>query len=210
MKLQTFYQRYAARNTSSILSGFEAYFSVKQRVSGSPPESFCQEFNYTSVKIESTFNELFNHNNKTSPIFDRIEALLPEIALQKAFISSNRRSTLIYIYTSEIGTESTFKLVEELRKLLETIQTNSHSASLTGYDPVLCDVQQGTRDDMKVMDLVSLPLALLVLLLVLKYVFKLCFGFVVPWHQFSSLGFSSIENIELIKVVVRDYDLHIL
>lgn len=115
--------------------------------------------------------------------------------LQRAFVARGNQSTIVLLATREHSTQRVFRWVAHMRAALAALDTRGgvFSADLIGFDTLIRDMSTGAAADLRRMDSVALPVALLVFVAVLRSLTAavvpvvavaasvvLCFGAMVP------------------------------
>ena len=115
--------------------------------------------------------------------------------LQRAFVSAGNQSTIVLLTTREHSTQRVFRWVRHMRAALAALDTRGgvFSADIIGFDTLISDMSTGASADLKRMDSIALPVALLVFVAVLRSLTAavvpvvavgasvvLCFGAMVP------------------------------
>lgn len=115
--------------------------------------------------------------------------------LQRAFVSAGNQSTIVLLTAREHSTQRVFRWVRHMRAALAALDTRGgvFSADLIGFDTLISDMSTGASADLKLMDSIALPVALLVFVAVLRSLTAavvpvvavgasvvLCFGAMVP------------------------------
>jgi uncharacterized membrane protein YdfJ with MMPL/SSD domain len=99
---------------------------------------------------------------------------LVRIALYDAFISPTRMSTLVFVRMTNGLDQKAFEFISYMRGRIDGwmkasgVDPRDYLIGLTGYGAMLFDVQISSTEDMERMDIVALPIALLVLVFVLR------------------------------------------
>eukprot|EP01105_Mastigella_eilhardi_P004748 TRINITY_DN1638_c0_g1_i16.p1 TRINITY_DN1638_c0_g1~~TRINITY_DN1638_c0_g1_i16.p1 ORF type:complete len:829 (-),score=200.10 TRINITY_DN1638_c0_g1_i16:1593-4055(-) len=92
------------------------------------------------------------------------------LAMKEVFVSPSGHATLLFIEMTAILTPPAFDFITYMRDQSSKWddEGGNFSIGVTGYNAMLFDIQEGSTQDMERMDLFALPLALLVLMLVLR------------------------------------------
>jgi len=90
--------------------------------------------------------------------------------LEATFVSSNNRSSLLILSTKEKGTQKVMNWIRYMRDELDKIDKvdGTFTLDLIGFDTLDFDMTDGATNDMKFMDAVSLPLALVVFIAIMQ------------------------------------------
>jgi len=92
--------------------------------------------------------------------------------LDTTFVSKNNRSSIMILTTKEKGTQNVMKWVRYMRKAFARMDTvnGTFSLDIIGFDTLSLDMTDGATSDLKFMDGVSLPIAFLVFVAILRSV----------------------------------------
>jgi len=88
--------------------------------------------------------------------------------LTSTFVSSNNRSSILVMATNERGTQNVMNFIEYMRAKFEKMDkvNGTFTLDIIGFDTLNYDMTAGAEADLKFMDCVSLPIALIVFIAV--------------------------------------------
>ena len=146
--------------------------------------------------------------------------------LQKMFVSENERSSILMLTTREHSTQRVFRWVRYMREQLARMDTcnGTYTLDLIGFDTLINDMSEGASADLKVMDGIALPIALLVFVMILRSLtvavvpvlavgasIVLCFGVMVPIaHVIDIPSYCPAIMMSIVIAMSIDYCLFLL